>query len=64
LKPLQHSNADAQVDGTPIDAAMCESLKVYIYDEEVTLPQDEYHFPTYGTKTIHPEITEGKNGSY
>jgi hypothetical protein len=42
----------------------CKSLKVSVYDEEVTPPEDEYHFPTYGARAMHPEITEGKAGGY
>jgi hypothetical protein len=55
---------DGQINGTPVDVAECKSLKVSVYDEEVTLPKDEYQFPTYGARTVHPEVTEGRTGGY
>jgi tyrosinase len=54
----------AQVDGTVIDFSNCPSLEIKVQDEEVTPPENEHNFPTYGSPTVHPEITEGKVGGY
>jgi hypothetical protein len=53
-----------QVDGTVVNLSDCPSLQIKVQDEEVTPPEDEHNFPTYGSPTAHPEITEGKVGGY
>ena len=41
-----------------------QSLKVECQDEIVTYDGDISHLPTYGQKTMHPEVTKGKAGGY
>jgi hypothetical protein len=55
---------EQKIDGTIVDLSSCPSLKIRVQDEEVTPPEDEHSFPIYGNPTAHPEITEGKPGSF
>jgi hypothetical protein len=47
-----------------VDISNCPSLQITVQDEEVTPAENKYNFPTYGSPTMHPEITEGKVGGY
>ncbi|KAG0650056.1 Polyphenol oxidase 1 [Hyphodiscus hymeniophilus] len=50
------------MDGTVIPPHRYPSLEVEVQEEKVTLARDIYELPTYGQKTLHPEITQGKAG--
>jgi hypothetical protein len=61
---LSAADKISQVDGTVVNLSNCPSLQIKVHDEEVTPAENEHTFPTYGTPTVHPEITEGKVGGY
>lgn len=52
------------MDGTVVDTDQYQSLEVEVQEEVVTVPRDIYELPSYGAKTLHPEITQGKAGGY
>lgn len=52
------------MDGTVVDMDQYQSLEIEVQEEVVTLARDIYELPSYGTKTLHPEITQGKPGGY
>lgn len=39
------------------------SLTLTVQDNVITLGNDITELPTYGTKTLHPDITEDKSGA-
>jgi tyrosinase len=61
---LHRADKILQVDGTVMDILNCPSLQISVQDEEVSPAENKHSFPTYGTPTVHPEITEGKVGGY
>ncbi len=61
---LNRANNMSQVDGMVVNLSNCPNLKIQVQDEEVTMAENEFSFPTYGGPTAHPEITEGKLGGY
>lgn len=52
------------MDGTVVAPEQYGSLKVMVQEEVVTLARDVYEIPSYGEKTLHPEITQGKANGY
>jgi tyrosinase len=52
------------MDGSVVPADRYSSLEVMIQEEIVTLARTIYEIPSYGEKTLHPEITQGKVGGY
>jgi tyrosinase len=44
-------------DGIEVDNAQVKGLVVVVADEVVQLSQDISEFPTFGERTVHPEIT-------
>jgi tyrosinase len=52
------------MDGTVVSVDQYSSLEIAVQDEVVTLARDIYEIPSYGEKTLHPEITQGKAGGY
>lgn len=52
------------MDGTVVSVDQYSSLEIAVQDEIVTLAKDIYEIPSYGEKTLHPEITQGKAGGY
>ena len=61
---LYRTDKKPQVDGTVMGLSSCPSLEIKVQDEEVMPAENEHSFPTYGSPTAHPEITEGKVGGY
>ncbi|TVY85032.1 Polyphenol oxidase [Lachnellula suecica] len=53
-----------KLDGTVVPTKQVPSLIITVQDEEVTFPTDNTELPTYGKKTLHPDITKGKAGGY
>lgn len=49
-------------DGTIVPTEQVPSLNIMVQDEVVTLATAVTELPTYGTKTLHPEVTKGKVG--
>jgi tyrosinase len=52
------------MDSTVVPPEQYTSLEVEVQEEKVTLARDIYELPTYGEKTLHPEITQGKTGGH
>lgn len=52
------------MDGTVVSADQYSSLEIVVQEEIVILARDIYEIPSYGEKTLHPEITQGKAGGY
>jgi tyrosinase len=52
------------LDGTVISADQYQSLEIEVQEEVVTLARNIYEIPSYGAKTLNPEITQGKAGGY
>lgn len=52
------------MDGTVVATDQYQSLDIVVQEETVTLASNIYEIPSYGAKTLHPEITRGKPGGY
>jgi tyrosinase len=53
-----------QINGTVAREDQYQTLTVEVQEEIVTLGRNIYELPSYGAKTMHPEITQGKAGGY
>ncbi|KAF4635965.1 hypothetical protein G7Y89_g2127 [Cudoniella acicularis] len=63
--PYLKSNLSWRVqllNGTVVPTEQLPSLRISVQDEEVTMAKAIYELPTYGKKTMHPEITKDKTG--
>jgi tyrosinase len=52
------------MNGTVVSEDQYQTLEIVVQEEVVTLARNIYEVPSYGDKTLHPEITRGKAGGY
>lgn len=52
-----------QLDGTEVAVEDVQSLKIGVYDKEMTPPAVVTELPTYGNPSERPDATRGKPGS-
>ena len=52
------------MNGTVVPEDRYQTLEIVVQEEVVTLARNIYELPSYGEKTLHPEVTQGKAGGY